>query len=377
VVETQVRDVLGRIRTAATLRWLALIGNEATASLRIGQPNWTSLVNIDRVSWSPSRVTALADLRREITAFQPDVIHARSYNATLLAQIGSLGRTPVIFDARSLMPLERVAYGRTSATSPRTWLWLMLEGWMVRTSAATVGVSPPMSEYFRHRAPHSLVETIPLAVGIERMAAARDQRDAFRRQLRLKSSELLVIYVGSLSLGDAGIDVLARVMWRIYRGKSNSRFLCLTRDDPEPLLSALAGVGGLPITVLAGRYEEMPGWLAAGDWGLVIRSPRNPGLLNDVVLTTKFPEYLASGLPVIVNQASTWLTRLVHEHRLGLIVDEEEVNPIALDQWTTEDRDRLRFYARSNYALEGVAALYLALYRKVLASNRELSGSAT
>lgn len=371
VIETQVRDLLARIARSETVRWLVLSGREARSTPLTALPDWVFEVDIEGAPWLPPRMKGIRTIRSAIRSFRPDVIHARSYNATLLALLATRGRPPVIFDARSLMPLERVGYGNESPSSLRTRTWLAVENRMVRSAGATVAVSPPMADYFRSRSPGRIIETIPLAVDVERMHSARPEGAQLRRELNLEGDDVLLVYAGSLA--PAGHGALARVIHRVHRGTPGARTVCLSRDDPRLLLAALEELGSAQIEVVTAAYEDMPKWLAASDWGLVIRSRRNPSLLNAVELTTKFPEYLASGLPVIVNKASGWLSRLTDEKGLGMTIGEDDTAPIALRRWTDEERERLRRIASADYNLDAVAASYISLYRRLSSSTEHRS----
>jgi glycosyltransferase involved in cell wall biosynthesis len=352
VVQTQVRDVLAALATLAEVRWLALVGAEATGD---------ETQDVHRLPTErplAARADALRAIRRAARDFRPDVIHARSYNAAVLAALARTG-VPVVFDPRSLMPDERVEYKGSGERSLRTRAWRLAERLLVRHTAATVGVSAPMTAYLgrhaRGMARPPVLETVPLAMDPRRLAAASGDRDDVRRGLGLTDRDLLVVYTGSLTA--AGPVYLAAHLRRVAAGTPDAAFLVLTRDDP----TLLAGVERLQVR--SATYDEVPGYLAAADWGVVARRPARIQALNDVDLTTKFVEYLGAGLPVLVARTSTGLARLVEEHDLGLAVEPRTDEPIALAR--RADRPARAAYAASEYDVERVAAAYLRVYERV------------
>jgi glycosyltransferase involved in cell wall biosynthesis len=67
-------------------------------------------------------------------------------------------------------------------------------------------------------------------------------------------------------------------------------------------------------------HDELADRIQAGDFGFLLRKQC---LINQVASPVKFPEYLASGLSVVIGPDVGDYTDLVREHRLGIVVDPE------------------------------------------------------
>ncbi len=89
------------------------------------------------------------------------------------------------------------------------------------------------------------------------------------------------------------------------------------------------------------------------------------------VLSVKFAEYLAAGLPVIISRWHGAAADIVETQDLGVVYD--RVSPEAVAHWLAAwQADRAAYrsrawqYARDHFDTEALAARYLALYRQLL-----------
>lgn len=362
VMETQVRDVLAALHEHVDVKWLGILPKTQRHAARDGgirDDEWIDYRFVLRDRSTPTVPRAVAIVRTTIDTWKPTVIHARGYQATLVALLASKKRVRVVFDPRGIMPAERVAYSAYSPRSPNVLVWRQLERYLARNAAAVVGVSDPMTQYFHVLAPRTKCVTVPLAVDVGRFRGwTLDQRSAQRGSLGLGPEDNVVTYSGSLR--PAGIRHLARGIKRIAESTPAAVFLLLTRDDTSPLEQAIGD--RVRCVIRRAAYKDMPAFLSCSDWGLILRAPRNPPILNQIEATTKFPEYLASGLSVVVNSTSTWLSDVVTQYELGKIVDPLSQTPILLSRPTDDDRVRAAGYAQQHHSLDRVVADYLSLY---------------
>lgn len=361
VIETQVVGLLSRLRRATEVTWVAYVQDEATDDSPV--PEWNHVSRLPRAGAVRLRVQVIRDLRKRIKSWDPQIVHARGYNATLVALLASSGRVPVVFDPRGLMPIERIGYRGVSPRSISVWGWRALERLLVSRSNATVAVSPPMKEYFIKLAKRARVEVIPLAVAVDRFAVGVQTRAHSRRQLGLSEDSVGVLYSGSLA--PAGLDHLRKTLSRIARGTPKARFVVASRDPEAESFCRDVLQDGLFVRHVSVSPAAMPDVLAACDWGLALREPQQHRILNEIELTTKVPEYLASGLPVLVFQTSTYLATLITNHALGQCVNPASPDPIVLYHWSDKDRARLRSTADGEFSEARVAEDYLRLYASI------------
>lgn len=124
-----------------------------------------------------------------------------------------------------------------------------------------------------------------------------DLRTAFRKKLGLSEHQLLMVYTGSLG-PQYGWEIMADIFQELMKRKPGSRLLLLT-GHPEYLENKIPHVIADSLTVISGRYEDIPGWLNAADFALAIRNPM-PSMSG--VGPIKLGEYLLIGLPTIASK---------------------------------------------------------------------------
>ena len=94
-------------------------------------------------------------------------------------------------------------------------------------------------------------------------------------------------------------------------------------------------------------------------------------LLARTILSVKFTEYLAAGLPVLVNRWAGAAADIVRQHDLGIVSDEASPDEMAawLARWQAQRADfsaRAWRFAREHFALDVLAAQYRELYHRLL-----------
>jgi glycosyltransferase involved in cell wall biosynthesis len=70
------------------------------------------------------------------------------------------------------------------------------------------------------------------------------------------------------------------------------------------------------------EHEDLPHYLALGDLAFLVREEN---LVNSVSSPTKFPEYLACGLPVVISPGVGDCTEIVERMGLGVVVSTADI----------------------------------------------------
>jgi hypothetical protein len=136
------------------------------------------------------------------------------------------------------------------------------------------------------------------------------------------------------------------------------------------------------MTVVSVPHEEVAGYLAAADVGLLLREPC---AVNEVASPVKFGEYLASGTPVILSEGIGDYSNLTRRENVGLVlpilVDEGQVEMLlgpflsaygaAPIEWRTRSRRVAQQELDSSFHLPKVAALYDNLAAQRCSSERD------
>jgi glycosyltransferase involved in cell wall biosynthesis len=177
------------------------------------------------------------------------------------------------------------------------------------------------------------------------------------------------IYAGSV-----GTWYLLREMSEFVEEAINrfpaTRFLLLTRDCEEAareLRNARLTPDRLMVASVA--PDEIPAWLGRAEAGLAFCKP---GWARQAMCPTKIGEYLATGLPVVVNDAVGDMKELVGTNQVGAVLSEfsKEAYSRALDQleklWADPTlASRCRRVAELYFPLRLGVERYWAIYQRL------------
>lgn len=315
---------------------------------------------------------------------RPSVLHCRSYPAALVGWVTRLlWGTPFIFDTRAPFPEEgavREIGGRTNrmdVTSYRFWKWI--ERRLIMAAGFTTVVSQANADHLAaaYPAQASELQVLPTSAPVIDEAVLATWREQTRAKLGADSAFVLV-YAGSWSepellrsayklvqdaLPDTSWWLLLLVTYRAIPSgvKDIDKYFQTVLETPR-------------CTVHTASPDEVGHWLAGADLAILPLSP-SPSFEDDpkyvlwsqTVLSVKFVEYLAAGLPVLVSSWAGAAADLVTTHDLGLVYD--TATPTELDNWLghwkmerKEYRQRTWEYAREHFALDVIARRYLDLY---------------
>ena len=183
--------------------------------------------------------------------------------------------------------------------------------------------------------------------------------------------------VGTLSGWYLRTETLAYLAW-LARELVGCRILFVTQEPHEALRrDALeAGVPDGRIAICTAPFREMPDYLRLMDLGVFFIKPC---FSKTASAATKLAEFLASGVPVVINGGIGDSASIVDGHGAGLVL--ADVAPAAFAahrdalQRLLQDpsrRERCREAARRYFDVEQGAARYLELYHQLLAPSGRL-----
>jgi glycosyltransferase involved in cell wall biosynthesis len=226
-------------------------------------------------------------LARILRAHDFDVIHAHHIEGVIAALLARPhGRTPLLFDAHTLVQSELPHYG---AALPR--LLKRGVGWLFdRTLPLRADYIVAVTEEIRAR-------LVALGAEPERIAVIANgvECDLFeeaRRRDREGRNERIIVFTGSLAAYQ-GVEAMLRAFALVHARRPEVRLMIVSRTPFtafEPLARAL---GIRPaIEVVEAGFEAVPGRLAMSDIAL---NPRldTPGLPHKTL------NYMAAGVPIV------------------------------------------------------------------------------
>ncbi|MBX3205817.1 MAG: glycosyltransferase [Labilithrix sp.] len=256
---------------------------------------------------------------------RPAVVHGRSYLPTAVADLVAtlVPKASLVFDCRGMLGDEYVDAGYWTPDRLEYRLLKRYESRAFRRSDGVVVLTNALRRWIDERrwfGQRTHVEAIPCCVDMDAFVFSERARVEVRRELGWDANATVLVYAGSLGSWYRE-DELARFAGIVRKRSSTPvRFLLLTAANPDELVSFLRreGFAGDTLKALRVRPEEMPRYLSAGDVGLsFIKSCFSKKGSSP----TKVAEYLACGLPVILNGDIGDQAALAAEEQACVVVD--------------------------------------------------------
>jgi glycosyltransferase involved in cell wall biosynthesis len=302
-----------------------------------------------------------------------DILHCRSHVPMMMAAFATKGmrdRPKLLFDIRGFFPEEYVDAGiwpeggsiYRSVKRVENWLMKEADGFVLLTEkargllAGDIGQRP--------------VEVIPCCVDLERFGAANEHsRAEYRKRLGI-GDRFVAAYVGAFG-GWYLTKETADVFGALRANDPGTFALVLTQSDPEMVRPLLLERGYTENDFFIGKVpaKEIPHHLSAADAAVSLIKPCYSKFASS---PTKNAEYLAAGLPILVNDGIGDSTRMTLEDGVGVVID--DFGAATLDAAATEltllavtDReaikDRCQASARTRFDLGSIGgSRYRRLY---------------
>ncbi|MBM4420003.1 MAG: glycosyltransferase family 4 protein [Chloroflexi bacterium] len=300
-----------------------------------------------------------------------DVVHARSYLPAAIAWAAhAVLRRPYIFDMRGFLPEEYVEGGHWTERDLRYRVLRWVEWHLLRGAAAVVVLTHRAEErlrteprYARALPQETPVTVIPCAVDLDRFRPAPERRP-----------HPTLVYAGSLGMWYA-LDPMLRVFAQARRAVPDLRFLVLNVGQHEIVRERAAAHGLLDaVEIRAASFDEMPGLLGGAHAGICLLEQASSKLGSSPI---KVAEYLACGLPVVVNAGQGDTDSLVARDAAGHVItgysDAEIARAAAGLVRLLGDEDaraNARRLAEREYSADRAAEDYLGIYEAVSATRR-------
>ena len=305
-----------------------------------------------------------------------EMVHARGHiPATIAVALKRKFGIKMIFDLRGLMAEEYVDANHWPDGGLRYRVTKAAERRILAATDAVVTLTeriwPIIREWngLRSRNVHHAV--IPCCVDLSSFRIDETERARRRTELRL-DDRFVLVYSGSLD-GWYLTDEMADFFARVVQKRSDAHLLCLTHGAPERVrhLMSARGVGENHFTIRSVAAAEVSSYLAAGDFGLSFIKRCFSKVASS---PTKNGEYLACGLPLVINAGIGDSDALVSEWQAGVLID--QLNESEFDSAYTrmeallhdpQARSRARTVAEKLFALDAIGGQrYAQLYEQVL-----------
>lgn len=136
------------------------------------------------------------------------------------------------------------------------------------------------------------------------------------------NKRLVLIYSGKLDRPWHKSDFIFSLVSNLSQQNSSIFFFCFTPDiETAETLTKKYQISRDDFLIKYEENENLNNYYNGADLGLMIRDDIPT---NNVASPTKLPEYLLSGLPVIISKKLGDYSEFVEKHRLGLIIENNE-----------------------------------------------------
>jgi glycosyltransferase involved in cell wall biosynthesis len=260
---------------------------------------WIPLRYHQRPSVPATTWDALHGILSSLRTQPCNLVHARSTVPALIARaVAARWRVPWLFDVRGFLAQEYIDAGHWPAASALSRLTAGLEKSLLDAASGLVFLTQRAANAYEadRTSDDRPVVVIPCAVDLRRFRFDPTARARLREEWGFERQTVMV-YSGSLGswyLPGEMLDFLAVARSTLH----DLRFLVLT---PQPAIAqAEAQKRGLNhlLIVRSVTSAEVPAYLSAADFGVAFISPAPSKAASS---PTKLAEYLACGLPVVMN----------------------------------------------------------------------------
>lgn len=360
---SQVTDVVAYLNTLGgpRVRLLALVSARdyfgIRRKIRAHSPDALVLPMVPRMKhWRANAALVEAACRW----LRPSGIMARGALATWMAiRARDKGLVKsVCFDARGAYAAEWEEY-RIIDDDALIGQFRAVEQEAVHRSNLRLAVSHALVDHWRERygyaGPDQVV--VPCSLGSAHLQQGRDAVAA-RDRLGFTSTDVVLVYAGSAA-GWQSFALLERFIALVLSAQPRVKVLFLC--PPDAAIDALvANWLGRAVRAWV-QPAEVPAVLAACDHALLIRED---SITNRVASPTKFAEYLACGLPVVISPHIGDFSGDVAREQLGVVYQDGDELPV-FERPSSELRARSVAFARANYTKAAHKAAYQAILNRL------------
>ncbi|MEQ1557913.1 MAG: glycosyltransferase [Methyloglobulus sp.] len=327
-----------------------------------------NFVNSSKTTLGLMHIGAHWHLKRKLQSIKPDIVHCRSYHAAwaaLSVRKKYKFNYKIVFDARALWP-EEIALKKRWKVNDENYVFLKsLECELLLSSDATVAVSDPMTEHFLDLS-NQRVETIYNSTSAKNLGNSV-------KGINKKNTTLC--YVGALANNSWHEPILLLELYLKFREcVTNPRLLIVTTSSHKKLLKDFSVLSTEELTITSSKsIDELTRLLSTADYGALPYRKASVGyeeLLAKAVLATKTVEYLASGLPVLVNKQCEGAASIITKYDLGIAYDPlnlAAIDAVALNKYKNDEISKnAKKLAHDLFDYEANAKRYCDLYTSLL-----------
>lgn len=254
------------------------------------------------------------------------ILHGQAlYSGNHALRVGKKTGLKVVFDNHGVSPEENEMTGETPLRVKRL---SDFEKVVLREADLTIMVSDAMQKFYKTKyglTPRT-TQLIPCCVNFEHFRMDEARRSRIRKSKGFHD-KFVMLYLGTMSIWQWP-EAMFNMFSRFHRAYPNSMmYLLIPEYDHDKARAYIQKCDLPPESYLLEEVEhdEIGGVIGAADAGILLRESHP---VNFVSSPTKFGEYLAAGLPVILTEGIGDYSELAVSHNVGITIkiDEESLD---------------------------------------------------
>ena len=307
------------------------------------------------------------------------IVHARSEVAAAIAfVISHIFRTKFIYDRRGIMAYDYTEGGMWPKNSVITKMIFTLVNTLDKrfllfsdyTVVLTQKVAERLKGDFLKFKKKLKIKVIPCCVDLSRFKYI--ERDVTPLNELSISNKFILLYIGSFGTWNM-LREMVDFFVELKKNKQNAHLLIITLSNHNFVENIIkeASLNIEDCTIIGKKFSDIPDYVALADAAVMFRTPVFSQIAS---CPTKFGEYLACGLPVVINSGIGDTEEIITNEKVGVVVDEfsEDAYQKAAKQLiqllSEEDvlRQNCRAVAEKYFSLADGVEKYWQVYQNIL-----------
>lgn len=268
--------------------------------------------------------------------------------AWMLSKVLRLTLMVFCFEPHSLYMRE---FGIWSASSLKYKLLSRVERWQATQADYVTAPTKHTVQLLKDWNSQAKIFRVPISVDTEKFVYSEEARHRLRKKLYLPEKRYTIMYLGKFGGIYYSVKEVAAFCRKLQERLPELFFLIISPTLSEEVKNAFYGTGmGMGDALVIGRipYEEIEDYISACDMGMVAIPPLDSQRYRTPV---KIGNYLACGLPILLNRGIADDDDMTEEEGVGIVLDslttEDLEGPVAqLKNFIQADPTALRAHCR-------------------------------
>lgn len=300
------------------------------------------------------------------------ILHTRSFFPSLLGLIIKQlfnRNISLLYDNRGLLIEEEILKGHWNSSGLKVMLFRQVEKYILKKADKVVVVSDWFKEYlidrYKNKVPDLArrIVTIPNRAYIQPVSST----NFFSKR---NSGKTVITYSGSSALWQS-LKEMKQLFYACIEIFKNAEFRIITYNKEDFLQVFDDDEVRSNIIFIEAKPSEVFSHLSGCDFGIILRENN---IINNAASPLKFGEYLAAGLPVLISDGVGDFSKMVSEHKVGVVVKNSDYEKaLQMMKELIEENDihrRCREFAEREFDIKMSFKQYEDVYNSLISDDR-------